>query len=44
MNLTSYKYSMNGRLQVITGVEFNGKAATQGFTSCYTSHLTNASA
>jgi len=28
--------------QVITGVEFNCKAATQGATSRYTSHLSNA--
>jgi len=31
-------------LQVITGVEFNCKAATQGATSCYRSHLINAAA
>ena len=36
-----YKYSMNGEYQIITGVEFNRKAATQGATSNYT-HLANA--
>jgi len=36
--------SMNGWLQVITGVEFSCTVATQGATLHYTPHLTNAAA
>jgi len=35
---------MNGWRQVIARVEFNRKTPTQGATSRYTSHLTNAAA
>jgi len=39
-----YRYSMNGCYQVITGVEINRKAATQGATSRYNLILINAAA
>jgi len=40
----NYKYSMNAWWQVITGVEFNRHAATQGSPSRYRSNLMNTAA
>ena len=37
----NYGHSMNGIEQVITEIEYNHQAATQGSTSCYISNFAN---